>query len=196
MTEAAEALQLSVPTIKRYIYDGKLKSAKLPGGQHRIPRSEIDRLLTPTGEEQAEALSEEATPGIEERLAVIERWLSDLQAEVERLDSTAQVVASFCERVPGAFAERAAPEGGGHRLYILGTGCPKCNRLYELTTEALDELGVADATVEHIKEPAEIATYGPVLTPALVLDDTVLISGRVPSPGALREMLQEHLESA
>jgi excisionase family DNA binding protein len=40
VSEAADVLQLSVPTIKRYIYEGKLKSTKLPGGQHRIARSE------------------------------------------------------------------------------------------------------------------------------------------------------------
>ncbi|NLB97219.1 MAG: helix-turn-helix domain-containing protein [Armatimonadetes bacterium] len=60
IAEAAEALHLSVPTIKRYIYEGKLRSTKLPGGQHRIPQSEIDRILSP--EAAPGARMEEAAP--------------------------------------------------------------------------------------------------------------------------------------
>ena len=78
LSEAAKALQLSVPTVKRYIYEGKLRSAKLPGGQHRIANSEIERLLSagdqlPTGEAPAAA---------DARVEVLERWVTDLQEEV------------------------------------------------------------------------------------------------------------------
>ena len=43
--EAANILGISYPTIKQWIYRGQLKTAKTPGGHHRIPESEIDRLL-------------------------------------------------------------------------------------------------------------------------------------------------------
>lgn len=43
--EAARILGISYPTIKQWIYRGKLKTAKTPGGHHRVPESEIDRLL-------------------------------------------------------------------------------------------------------------------------------------------------------
>lgn len=192
VTEAAEALNLSVPTIKRYIYDGKLKSAKLPGGQHRIPQSEIERLLTPEGEEP---VTEHVPPTVEERLAVIERWLSDIQAEVERLGSGLEVVSSFCERLPQELLPPAAEDAeSANRLYILGTGCRKCDQLYELTQEVVAALGRGDMPVERIIDPGDIAAYGPVLTPALVVDGNVVISGRVPSRAVLREMIEQHLE--
>src|SRR5204862_1708906 len=41
---AAKLLGVSYPTLKQWIYKGKLRSVKTPGGHHRIPRSEIDRL--------------------------------------------------------------------------------------------------------------------------------------------------------
>jgi molybdopterin-binding protein len=43
--EAALELRISFPTIKQWIYAGKIRSVKTPGGHHRIPQSEIDRLL-------------------------------------------------------------------------------------------------------------------------------------------------------
>jgi molybdopterin-binding protein len=43
--EAALQLRISFPTIKQWIYAKKIKSIKTPGGHHRIPQSEVDRLL-------------------------------------------------------------------------------------------------------------------------------------------------------
>jgi len=43
--EAANILGISYPTLKQWIYHGKLKSVKTPGGHHRIPESEIDRMI-------------------------------------------------------------------------------------------------------------------------------------------------------
>ena len=43
--EAAHILGISYPTLKQWIYRGKLKTAQTPGGHHRVPESEIDRLI-------------------------------------------------------------------------------------------------------------------------------------------------------
>ncbi|HUE57744.1 MAG TPA: helix-turn-helix transcriptional regulator [Candidatus Udaeobacter sp.] len=43
--EAANVLGVSYPTLKQWIYHGKIKSVKTPGGHHRVPESEIDRLI-------------------------------------------------------------------------------------------------------------------------------------------------------
>lgn len=44
--EAAKILGISYPTLKQWIYRGKIHTAKTPGGHHRVPESEIDRLMT------------------------------------------------------------------------------------------------------------------------------------------------------
>ena len=44
LPEAATLLSISYPTIKQWIYKGKIQSVRGPGGHHRIPQSEIDRL--------------------------------------------------------------------------------------------------------------------------------------------------------
>jgi excisionase family DNA binding protein len=46
--DAARLMSVSYPTIKQWIYNGKVHSVKTPGGHHRIPRSEIERFSTTT----------------------------------------------------------------------------------------------------------------------------------------------------
>jgi molybdopterin-binding protein len=44
LPEAARLLSVSVPTLKQWILDGTLRSVRTPGGHHRLPRTEVDRL--------------------------------------------------------------------------------------------------------------------------------------------------------
>ena len=71
---------------------------------------------------------------------------------------------------------------------ILGPGCTSCTRLERATREALDQLGI-DATVEKVEDYAEIAGYGVMSTPGLVVDDRVLVAGRVPAAAEVRRLL-------
>ncbi len=43
--DAADLIGVSYPTIKQWIYDGKIRSVKTPGGHHRIPKDEVERLV-------------------------------------------------------------------------------------------------------------------------------------------------------
>lgn len=65
-------------------------------------------------------------------------------------------------------------------IKILGTGCAKCHRLEQLTREVVAELGIA-ADFEHVTEMPKIMAYPVVATPALVVDEEVKVSGRMPS---------------
>lgn len=71
---------------------------------------------------------------------------------------------------------------------ILGPGCNNCKKLEKVTREALADLGL-EATVEKVEDYAAIAGYGVMATPGLVVDDKVLISGRVPRPAEMKELL-------
>lgn len=73
-------------------------------------------------------------------------------------------------------------------IKILGSGCAKCQQLEANTSAALAELGV-DAAIEKVTDPAEIASWGVMTTPAFVVDDEVLVSGRVPGTDELRRLL-------
>ena len=66
------------------------------------------------------------------------------------------------------------------KLQILGTGCPKCMKLEELSRKAADELGI-EYEVEKVKDIKRIMDFGVMMTPALVVDGEVKVAGRVPS---------------
>lgn len=76
-------------------------------------------------------------------------------------------------------------------IKILGSGCAKCQALEALTRTAVDELGV-DAALEKVTDPGDIASWGVMATPALVIDDEVVLSGRVPSAGDMKKLIAEH----
>ena len=71
---------------------------------------------------------------------------------------------------------------------ILGPGCKNCAALEKATLEAIDRLGM-DAVVEKVTDYATIAGYGVMATPALVVDEKVVSSGRVLTPSRIGELL-------
>lgn len=73
-------------------------------------------------------------------------------------------------------------------IKILGTGCPNCQRLEQNTKQALSELKMK-AVVEKVTEIQDIMSYGIMSTPALVVDEVVLIAGIVPSVDVIKEKL-------
>ncbi|MFI6408648.1 thioredoxin family protein [Streptomyces sp. NPDC050548] len=73
-------------------------------------------------------------------------------------------------------------------IKVLGPGCANCRTLERATREAVNALGL-DATIEKVTDYPTIAAYGIMSTPALVVDEKVLTSGRVPTPAQVRELL-------
>lgn len=73
-------------------------------------------------------------------------------------------------------------------IKVLGTGCTNCKNLERVTREAVDALGL-DATIEKVEDYPTIMGYGVMSTPALVVDEQVLVSGRVPKAAEVRELL-------
>lgn len=85
-------------------------------------------------------------------------------------------------------AAEAAKCCGG--IKVLGTGCAKCNALEEAVHEALKELG-RDEQVEHVTDFAQIAAYGVMTTPALVVDGKVVSVGKVLKKDDVVKLLQK-----
>ena len=75
------------------------------------------------------------------------------------------------------------------KLLILGTGCPKCRLLAEATEAAAKELGL-DYELEKVTDLNRIMGFGVMLTPALVVDGVVKVSGKVPSADEARALLR------
>ncbi len=73
-------------------------------------------------------------------------------------------------------------------IKILGSGCANCNNLEAVTRHAVEDFGI-DATFDHVTDPGEIAAWGVMKTPALVIDDEVVMSGRVPTTETVKTLL-------
>ncbi len=76
------------------------------------------------------------------------------------------------------------------KIEILGTGCPKCKKLTELTEETINELGVSAEIIE-VTDINKIIDYGVMVTPALVIDGNVKVAGKIPSKKEITEWVKE-----
>ena len=73
-------------------------------------------------------------------------------------------------------------------IKILGPGCPKCKILEKLTREVVENNNI-EATVTKVEDIVAIMNYGVMSTPALVIDEKVVLKGRVPSADELKQIL-------
>ncbi|RJP62087.1 MAG: thioredoxin family protein [Candidatus Auribacter fodinae] len=74
------------------------------------------------------------------------------------------------------------------KIEILGTGCPKCKKLYESAKEAVATSGI-QAEVVKVEDIMKITEYGVMMTPALVIDGVVKSAGKVLSPEQIQAFL-------
>ncbi len=75
-------------------------------------------------------------------------------------------------------------------IKVLGSGCANCKKLESLTRQAVNDLGL-DAAFVKVTDVNEILAYDVFSTPALVINDKVVVAGRIPSPAELTAWLKE-----
>jgi len=75
-------------------------------------------------------------------------------------------------------------------IKILGTGCPKCKTLEQLTRDVVSKNGI-DATITKVEDIMEIMKFNIMTTPALVIDGKVIVKGRVPSAEEIKQLLTQ-----
>lgn len=78
----------------------------------------------------------------------------------------------------------------GSSVKVLGTGCMKCDELYQNTRQAMDNLDI-EGDIEMVTNDNDIISFGVAVTPALVLDDMVWTSGDVPSVHEVEEIFRK-----
>ena len=74
------------------------------------------------------------------------------------------------------------------RILILGPGCARCQKLAAVAEEAAKALGLA-YELEKVTDLRQITALGVMFTPALVVDWTVKLAGRVPSVEDMKKLL-------
>lgn len=74
-------------------------------------------------------------------------------------------------------------------IKVLGPGCVNCQKIYAETLAAVAEAGIG-AEVLKVADMAEILGYGVMSTPAIVIDDKVVVSGRIPSSAEIAAFIK------
>ncbi len=76
-------------------------------------------------------------------------------------------------------------------IKVLGTGCAKCKSLEKVTRKAVEELNL-NATVTKVEDIQKIMEYSVMRTPALVIDEKVVLSGQLPKVAEIKELITNH----
>jgi small redox-active disulfide protein 2 len=124
---------------------------------------------------------------------------AEIKAELmARLGKTNYIVPKVRDEYEAAFFREykkfigePMPEdpSGPVQIKVLGPGCPSCDKLEQDMMAVMAELDLP-ADLEHVRDVKEIACYGVMGSPALVIDGNVVAVGRVPSKSQLREWLR------
>lgn len=92
-----------------------------------------------------------------------------------------------CTSETMAQAEASKSDAG---VKVLGSGCSKCSALEDAVRAALKELGM-DTTIDHVTDFSQIATYGVMTTPALVVDGKVVSYGKILKKDEAKAVIQK-----
>ena len=111
-----------------------------------------------------------------------------LFAKVTKKEEPKACCGGNCDAASMAKAEGAKTQGA--TVKVLGSGCAKCNQLEAATKTALEQLGM-DSTIDHVTDFSEIAAYGVMTTPALVIDGKVVSYGKVLKVDEVVKILQK-----
>ncbi len=79
-----------------------------------------------------------------------------------------------------------------HSIKILGTGCPKCKNLERMTRDVVQEYHF-DADIEKEEDIVKIMGYGVMSTPALVVNEKVVMNGRLPTRDEIKKLIEKEI---
>lgn len=78
------------------------------------------------------------------------------------------------------------------KIEVLGSGCPKCEKLLELSQEVLKELNL-DLEIDYVKDIERMIALGIMSTPALAINDKAVLSGYLPTKDEIAELIKKYL---
>ena len=73
-------------------------------------------------------------------------------------------------------------------IKVVGSGCDECSSLYDNVVAAVNEKGI-DAELVKVDDLVEMVKMGIMTVPALVIDNKVVVSGRVPKKDEIKKLL-------
>jgi small redox-active disulfide protein 2 len=80
------------------------------------------------------------------------------------------------------------------QLLVIGPGCAKCKTLAQFTEQAAKELGL-QYELNKVTDLKQIMALGVMMTPALAVNGTIKVTGKVPSVAELKGILNQAAEA-
>lgn len=74
-------------------------------------------------------------------------------------------------------------------ITIVGTGCTKCRKLEEMVREVVHEKGL-EVSVQKMTDIKEISQTGILMTPGLIIDGKVKLSGKLPTKTEVEKIIE------
>jgi len=117
---------------------------------------------------------------------------------VREIEKQNYIAPSFKEKYAAALYEeyqlfigeiKERRESGPLTIRVIGPGCYNCERLFELTLQVLSEMGVS-ADLDKVTDPAMQRQFGITATPALIVNNKVKVTGRVPAKAEVKEWIK------
>lgn len=81
------------------------------------------------------------------------------------------------------------------QLLVVGPGCTRCKTLEQFTVQAAKELGI-EYELNKVTDLKQIMALGIMMTPALIVNGNVKVTGKVPSIAEIKQILKEAMESS
>lgn len=110
-----------------------------------------------------------------------------------RADDYATALLREYKKIAGLPVEHVAEKFVFPTIRILGPGCPACDNMEKDVRAILSELNIA-ADVDHVRDVNQIAEYGMVRTPGLVINNKIVLSGRSLPRAQLKKLIEEKLK--
>ena len=77
-------------------------------------------------------------------------------------------------------------------IEVLGSGCPTCKKLYEVTTKAVEELGI-NVKVDYVTDTQRIVQMGVMQSPVLAVNGKPALVGFTPDIEKIKKAIQDNL---
>ena len=155
---------------------------KIKVGKHKIGIVDLKTVLAEIVAQNRDVAEKQIGALIREKLA-LNNYISATSSDIYE-----QAFLRECKKHIG---EPIEDESSGElAIKVLGLGCPRCEQLHSEVMHILAENDIP-ADLEYIDHPLEIATYGVLTPPALIIKDTVMSAGNVPSKTQLEAWILE-----
>jgi len=109
-----------------------------------------------------------------------------------RTDDYARALFREYQKAIGLPIDNSEEKSGGLSIKILGPGCYACDQMEKDVKAVLAEMNIA-ADLEHVRDLNQIAEYGMVRTPSLMINDEIVLNGRSLPKSQLKSLLEKKL---